>query len=670
MRNQHNFGGNWPRGHLVFFLIVALAFSTIAVQPSEAQTPVPVGAYTLEGTVKDYEGRALKDAKVVANPSGGGAQKTAATDASGKYRIEQLAGGTWNVTANHSCCLPAFSQVTFQGTGVVVVKDFELKAKDQPVSGKSVTLKGFVREEKTTKTLANVLINIDNYFDQTASSQDTASSPIRPGGGYQHFSIATGADGSYAVDLNPGSISLNVDKAGYDYLYANFEMRENRTLDLPMRPAENQSATLFGTVLSSTGRPLAFASISGGPDYECRGDVCVAGAEPAPSSSSGDVYFYYNPRNSQYNWTQADEQGRWEMRILPGALLIQGYAENHLEDRERVTVESGQRREVRLVLEKVPDDSVRVHGKVVDAETDDSISYAQVNLENQQWGHYNSTMTKEDGTYEFWTKPGYTIVTASAYKNYWTPCPARAEPASENGSFAPEPYPCPADGPQERDHDYMPRITSFVGASNQSQTLDFQLVQRPAPDAVFQGYVVNASNQKAIAGATVTFYNELTRDWGSAITDEDGSYKILVHAGYYTVRAYAEHYFDGVLNAEIGRGDEQRLDVPLTPGEKRYGYYGPVYAVADRGDAQSGAPSKEGSAVGAPAPVPPGAFPPPQGASPSPTVEGQEAYFGSGGGLGPYRPGENGGAGAPGPAFAALIVGLITALFLAARRRR
>lgn len=669
MHDQTKLSENWARACFVFFLLVTLASSTITIQSAEAQTP-PVGPYTLEGTVKDYEGRALKDAKVVAHPAAGGDQKADTTDDAGKYRIEQLSGGTWNVTAAHSCCLSAFSQITFSGTGVVVVKDFELKAKDPPLSGRSVTLKGFVREEKTSKTLANVAINIDNYYDESASSFDTASRPM-PRGGYQHFSVASGPDGSYSVDLNPGGVSLNVDKAGYDYLYASFDMRENRTLDLPMRPAENQTAILHGTIQSTTGTPLAFASINAGPDYECRGDVCATGAEPAPASPSGDVYFYYGPRNSQYNWTQSDEQGRWEMRILPGTLLVQGYAENHLEDRERITVASGQRREVRLVLEKVPDDSIRVHGKVVDAKTDDPILYAQVNLENQQWGHYNSTMTKEDGSYEFWTKPGYTIVTASAYKNYWTPCPAGAEPASENGSgFAPQPYPCPTDGPQERQHDYMPRVATFVGQANGSQSLDFKLVQRPAPEAVFKGYVVNASNEKAVPGATVTFYNELTRDWGSAVTDEDGSYKILVHAGYYTVRAYAEHYFDGVLNTEIDNDQEKRLDVRLTPGEKRYGYYGPVYAVADQG-APGGAPAKEGPAVGAPPPAPPPGTPPPtQRSAAGPSAEGQQAYFGSGGGLGPYNPAEGGdGAGAPGPGLAALLVGLAAALHLVARRR-
>jgi hypothetical protein len=168
--------------------------------------------------------------------------------------------------------------------------------------------------------------------------------------------------------------------------------------------------------------------------------------------------------------------------------------------------------------------------------------------------------------------------------------------------------------------------------------MDFKLIPRPAPTSAFQGYVLNATDNKAIPDAVVTFYNELTRDWGSATTDQDGSYKISVHAGYYSVRIWAPHHFDGVANLEIGQKETQRQDFVLEPGEKRYGYWGHGgYAVADKA-ASPGPPSSEQRAEGPPMPS-----------------QGQRAYVGAGGGLGPYQEVS---AGGKSPGFEGLLVGL------------
>ncbi|HLE47859.1 MAG TPA: carboxypeptidase regulatory-like domain-containing protein, partial [Candidatus Thermoplasmatota archaeon] len=338
---------------------------------------------------------------------------------------------------------------------------------------------------------------------------------------------------------------------------------------------------------------------------------------------------------------------------------------------------------VDLVMEKVPADSVKVSGVVRDAKSGKPIAYAQVNLENQQWGHYNYTMTDKEGAYEFWTKPGYTLVTASAYRYYYVPCEYATEPQTSddpsgsdepNSSGASRPMPACDGGGNERDQEYFPRVVTLNQSADEPAALDFKLEPRPAPSATFKGYVVNASSQKAVAEATVTFFNERTNDYGSAITDAEGSYTIKVHGGYYTVRVYAAGYFDGVVNAEIGDKDEQRLDIFLTPGERKYGG-GCCYAVSADGGApykgSSGATSARASAGPQPAGAPPSAMGAPSSEDAdmaSDSQDGQQSYLGTGGGLGPYKPASNDGGASPASGLLTLL--LVAAFVAFALRRR
>jgi hypothetical protein len=312
------------------------------------------------------------------------------------------------------------------------------------------------------------------------------------------------------------------------------------------------------------------------------------------SNSSNDVSFWYEPAGSQYASTNTDANGKYSLQTTAGRLVLSANADQYVENRTKFSASNGEKKTVNLVLERLPPDSVQVSGTVVDAESGKPIPYAQLSLENQRWGHYNSTMTKEDGQFSFNTKPGYTLLSISAEQQYWMPCTYEAsdDPAATSG-FAPgEPYPCADGGQRSRDRGYFSVVLSLADGAK-TQGLAIKLQPRPAANAELKGYVVNASDQKALPGVQVHFFNEYTRDWGTATTDEFGSFKIKVHAGYYTVRAYAEHYFDGVANVQVQEDESKRVDVPLTPGEKRYG--GCCYAM---GHSDMGYASKSSSAGG------------------------------------------------------------------------
>jgi protocatechuate 3,4-dioxygenase beta subunit len=348
------------------------------------------------------------------------------------------------------------------------------------------------------------------------------------------------------------------------------------------------------------------------------------------------------------------------MVIAPGEVLVSAYADGFVQNQATATAVAGQTTTVNLRLERLPPDSVVVRGRVTDAASGDPIANADVSLYNPEWGHWNSTRTDAGGAYEFRTKPGYSILTISAYKFYWGPCdyavadsPSGAEPAM----IAPD---CSG---QEREHEYFPRSQSFSAAADETMTIDAELPRAPEPDAEFVGWVVNASSNDGIEGAVVSFYNERTHDWGQAVTDADGSYRIRVHAGYYTIRAYADGHFEQVANAEVASGATKHLDLALQPGESRYGH-GCCYTYGGiEPQPAMGAPDASGEAAGGP-----------PSDSPSAGGEGAQRYAGQPGGLGQYDPnadlseGDSGG-GAPGAPLALLVAGILAMAILVRRRR-
>lgn len=667
---------------LVVLILATLTLAAINGPVARAQS-LPASLYTVEGYVYDAQAQPLQEATVTLYLAGGGNPTSAVTDANGKYSIGSLAAGQYNATASAAGLVAAFVPIQVSGADSRIQQSFLLRAPDQQVYGQPMTLKGIVRDDASGAPLADVLIEIWNYY----YPKEGFTSGY-PSNSEQRQTIKSAADGSYSATLSEGSVNLVARKSGYDVLHANFEIRADRGLDLPMLKSTNQSILISGTVTSLDGTPLPDAWVNVQPDYRCETNdpytSCAYPVESQPRNSmSGDVYLYYEPSVSPYNSTMTDKSGKYELRTMPGRILVMAQANEHIQRQTSIEGQSGDKKTVDFQLEKIPADSVRVFGRVLDSETGDPISYAQLNLENQKWGHYNYTQTNKDGSFEFWTKPGYTIVTASAYQWYYAPCEAQydsasSEPQSDRGVSAPKPYySSPACEQGERDREYMTRVLVIEAQAEQAEQVEFKLIPRPLPDAVFQGYVVNKTSQKGVPGAYVSFHNELTRDYGQAITDEDGSYKIQVHGGYYTVRVSAQGFFDVAQNADIKSGETKRLDLFASPGERSYGYccyaYHGDYAAKDGMVVSHQGGGGYATASTAPmAPQPMGASSD-QGAARAgaeASSDGRQAYLGEGGGLGPYSPADEHepGGNAPGAGVAVILIAALAAIVVARRR--
>ena len=679
---------------LVVLILATLTLAAVQSPVAQAQN-LPASLYTIEGYVYDNQAAPLPDATVTIYLSSGGNPVSANTDGNGKYSIGSVAAGKYNATATAPGLVATFVPIQVGGADSRIQQSFLLRSPDQQVYGQPMNLRGIVRDDASGAPLADVSIEIWNYYyprDGYAYGY--------PSNTEQRQTVKSAADGSYSAILSEGSVNLLARKAGYDVLHANFEIRADRELNLPMLKSATQSILISGTVTGPDGKPLPDAWVNVQPDYRCEThDPYSSCAYPVDyqqrSSQEGDVYFYYEPAVSQYNSTLTDQSGKYELRTMPGRILVMAQANEHIQKQTGIEAKAGEKKTVDFQLEKIPADSVRVFGRVVDSETGEPISYAQLNLENQKWGHYNYTQTTSDGSFEFWTKPGYTLVTASAYQWYYAPCEPHMDPASSpsstwvdpssspesgGGASAPEPYysspPCEQG---ERDREYMTRVVTLDAQADQAEEIEFKLLPRPVPDAVFQGYVVNKTSEQGVPGAYVSFYNELTRDYGQAITDQDGSYKIKVHGGYYTIRVSTQGYFDVAQNADIKSGETKRVDLFASPGQRSYGYCCYTYAGSDGVMVKETSAHAGGGAGYATASAQPMGAPAMDGSSEQGAARagadasagGRQAYVGEGGGLGPYSPaGEDQPTGgrAPGPGIAVILIAGLAALVLGRRR--
>jgi len=113
---------------------------------------------------------------------------------------------------------------------------------------------------------------------------------------------------------------------------------------------------------------------------------------------------------------------------------------------------------------------------------------------------------------------------------------------------------------------YYPYRTTVDLEENESMTLDFSLKQRPSPDCILYGQIVDASTGKPVEGAWVYAWNEETYAYGEGRTDADGRYEIKLVHGYHSMSVWAENYFPYSTVFEIGQGERLELNMALEPG--------------------------------------------------------------------------------------------------------
>jgi MYXO-CTERM domain-containing protein len=531
-------------------------------------------------------------------------------------------------------------------------------------------------------------VTISGTVSNAANGQALSGAEVRlccPGSSGE-LKATSGSDGRFSLDAKAGWHSLSVRRPGFQerYDYALYDGAAPVNLALEAMPP--QDAALHGVVRDHNGNPVAGATVTvsnyGGCCYPMPLAADGQASSPPSDSASSRPYVYHGS-----NWTTTDAQGAYRIHVYSGENSVSVQKEGFAPISTTVRVASGEDAERDLTVKKYPEKTARIEGRITDAKSGAAVRFVQVSVQSPEFGLHECSVESgqgggssgsagatepgmakpaiapypgdsgcaitvhPDGRFEGVVTPGYAIV--QVYYESWRAC---SETHDADGSSS---RTC---GPE-----YNSWSRSLVLPDNATTTVNAALRQRPAPDAVVSGYLIDAETGQAIPGAQISFSNEDTYGYGWATTDKDGSYSLRLRSGYHQVYAHAEGHlrWQGVL--DVKKGDNP-FDVELVPGFESYGGYC-CYAYAE--DSAKGV----GVAEGAPGAAPPSAPSSGSRLQRAGTSSGDATYEDLGGGLGPYNAadrkralsesGED--AGIPAPAAALLALGLVA---LAALRRR
>jgi len=476
-----------------------------------------------------------------------------------------------------------------------------------------LVLNGTVHDEDGAG-LADVDVHVMNRWVDDSGEEDDRGRYIQ--------TVKADENGDFEAQVSEGEVEIMVDEDGYKQLIASLDVESNRTVDLPMR-ADDDVAQLEVTV-QVDGEPLDARVIASSDERGSSTSAERSVRESGEGSEEG-LRLEYRSSARSHAYESTGEDGTVTLELEPGTYEVAARADGHI--REEVTVEVENETAVELSPIPVPDATLTVRGTVLDAETGEPVPHASVNVVNDRWGERQHVPADEDGVYEVQVPPGPVLVEAEADRSYVVECeraPGDAEPAYDDRCRA------------ERATGYLPRVAPANGTAGEQVTVDLELPRAPAHDATLSGWVINETSEEGIPNATVTVRNEGTGERGHATTDEDGSFRIEVPAGYYTVRAHHPEHPAAAANAEVGAGEEARVVLEAPPGpahrDRPHVMPHPQHEGATAEDAAGGdGEAREAdTAAGARAPD-------------------ETTYEGSGGGLGAYTAGEDGESRAPAP---------------------
>jgi Ca-activated chloride channel homolog len=181
--------------------VVVSALAAVVLAAASVPVGTQAGTASIEGTVTDTLGAVIPGVTVVAAPVAGGRTHSAVSDAKGRYRLEGLTPGAYDVTARLQGFTPAAQRVALAAGGTTTA-NFTLTvgalAETVVVSGRASTV-----------------------MTSTAMTSATAIQPWRwPSAPFRTTSFDTIDENPFlATTANPlSTFSVDVDTASYAYL--------------------------------------------------------------------------------------------------------------------------------------------------------------------------------------------------------------------------------------------------------------------------------------------------------------------------------------------------------------------------------------------------------------------------------------------------------------------
>ena len=563
--------------------VLALA-SAFAVHPAAAQ-----GTSSLSGTVCEAVqiyyiqapedgadkgcGQGLAGATVTLKPAGAlgslpATAKSATADKDGRYEVAGLADGEYAAEVTRTGFETATATVQVEGA----------TAKEWLLTGKQVTLAGTVLGP-SGEPVKDALVN--------ACCTDKATE------------ARTDAAGKYKLEVQAGHRDIYVrDAPGYGEASQRALVDGSAPVDFELEKLPAPDAAVAGTVRGTDGKPLAGIRV----DLHGYGGPYASDTPPEASTAPDDPAMGMTKPayvRGSHNWTTTDAAGRYRIGAYGGQeASIQVSQEGYVGYQQSLTLPKGETVAHDITLKKYPAKDAKLAGMVVDADTGEPVANVAIYTQNRPYGQTDwsdcgydmavadDTVAAEsgsagggsagsasmpyqppacaikvgaDGTFEATLMPGATSVSVN-HQPWMEPACLESRSSSKMGVAE-----------EACSSRYYAWVGMVVLVAREQVELEVRLVPRPEPDAIVQGYVLDAESGKAIANATLWFSNQDAYGYGTATTDADGSYRISLRQGYHTfgVHAAGHHAWDGVVMAGAGTTD---LDVRVQAGEDAYGW--------------------------------------------------------------------------------------------------
>ena len=502
----------------------------LAVLIDFALDPIPPAPGWIDGYVTDSEtGEAIVGASITANGY------SATTDVTGYYEIE-LPPGTYDVTAYASGYSTETKTSIVVESGLTTPLDFALTP--IPEIG---WIEGYVTDAETALPIEGATVTANGVF------------------------VTTGADGSYSIEIAPGTYTITAEMSGY---YSDtqtgivVEAGEITTLDFALE--------------------LIVGWIDGYVTDADTGDA-IAGATVTADGVS----------------VSTDAEGYYKIEIAPETYTVtasmSGYYDGVVLD---VSVTAGETVTVDFALEPVPPEVGWIEGTVTDAKTGSAIVGATVTADGV------SVSTGAEGYYKIEIAPGMYTVTASmsGYVDGVVSDVTVTAGVTATVNFALEPLPGAIDGTvtdaltgspiagvyitadtysaitdaygyymiadvQPGDYTVTASVDGYFSDSKPAHvessvttTVEFALLPVPLPLGAIAGTVKDFDTGLPIAGAVVS------ADGYSATTDESGTYSISdLEPKTYVVTASATGYESQSKSVTVTAGETATVDFALTP---------------------------------------------------------------------------------------------------------
>jgi len=351
-----------------------------------------------------------------------------------------------------------------------------------PQKSETATVNGFVVDSSTEDSISNARVSISwrDDFDH-----------------YTYNQTYTNENGFFTIHCAQGTIDFYVTKEDYFSEESDrFQITELETVSLnfSLTPRPEEISLVKGTIRNAdTDEPIVDSSIS---------------------LHWHDLFGHYN-----YNYTNTDENGYYEMHVAPGEIYFSLSKDGYFSDyTDTYMISDSQIRTLDFSLYPIPPDNANVNGYVKNSETNEPVSNAFVSVywrDNYDNSDSRYAKTDENGFYQFSVAAGTIDVTVSAEKYY-------------------------------SNHSGSQKINEYETIS-----IDMMLTPKPEENAVIKGYILDETTKKPIENVYIRSYwndSDDHYDNNETYSDEQGFYSLHVPEGSVRLSAGKEGYISNFTN--------------------------------------------------------------------------------------------------------------------------